>query len=121
MNGTREIRIDGNVSHAIPRMHIETRLDHALGRMPIAPITARVTFSDANGPKGGADVRCALQVTLPHQPVIHIERSATNARVAFDESYDRLVRHLERTRERWLNGRRHPKKYYAAKRAAGAA
>lgn len=60
-----QIRIEGRVSHRIPRAHIVTRLSRALGRLPLAPVTAHVTFSDVNGPKGGADIRCAVLVALP--------------------------------------------------------
>ena len=116
MNGTREIRINTTVGQRIPRTHIETRLGHALDRLATTPISAHVSFSDVNGPRGGADVRCALQVALPHQPAIHIERLATTPRVAFDESCDRLVRHIERIQQRWKDEHRRPKKYYAAKR-----
>lgn len=111
-----QIRIEGRVSHRIPRAHIVTRLSRALGRLPFAPVTAHVTFSDVNGPKGGADIRCAVLVALPHQPAIRVERRATTPRGAFDETCDRIVRQLERCRERWQDGRRHPKKYYVAKR-----
>ena len=116
INGTTRIRIDGSVGQRLPRAHIAARLERALGRLPLAPVSARVTFSDENGPRGGDDIRCAVLVELPHQPAIRVERTATTPRVAFDESCDRIVRQLERSRERWQDGRRHPKKYYAAKR-----
>jgi putative sigma-54 modulation protein len=116
MTATTQIRIEGNVGHPIPRSHITTRLSRALGRLPLAPVTAHVTFSDVNGPKGGEDIRCAVLVEVPHQPAIRVERVAASPRVAFDESCDRIIRQLERSRERWQDGRRHPKKYYVAKR-----
>jgi ribosome-associated translation inhibitor RaiA len=111
-----EIRIGGNVGRRIPRAYVTERLSLVLDRLPLAPVTAHVTFSDVNGPKGGADIRCAVLVDLPHQPAIRVEQTATTPRLAFDQSYDRVVRKLERSRERWQENRRHPKKYYAAKR-----
>jgi ribosome-associated translation inhibitor RaiA len=111
-----EIRIEGTVGRRIPRAYVTERLSRVLDRLPLAPVTARVTFSDVNGPKGGVDIRCTVLVDLPHQPAIRVEQAATTPRLAFDQSYDRVVRKLERSRERWQENRRHPKKYYAAKR-----
>lgn len=111
-----QIRLDGHVGRAIPREHVVIRLTQVLSRSPFVPATAWVTFSDVNGPKGGADIRCAVLVRFPHLPVIRVESVASAPRFAFDQSYDRIVRQLERRRERWLDGRRRPKKYYLAKR-----
>jgi ribosome-associated translation inhibitor RaiA len=84
--------------------------------MEASPVTARVTFSDVNGPKGGADIRCGLLVSLPGQPPIRAERAQTTVRLAFDGSYARLVRQLEHARARRQDVSRRPKKYFAAKR-----
>jgi ribosome-associated translation inhibitor RaiA len=111
-----EIRIEKEVDRPIPRAHVTTRLRRVLSRLPLAPVTAHVTFADVNGPKGGNDIRCAVRVELPRQPPIHVERVAPTARLAFDASYDRMVRQLERHRERWQDSRRRPKKYFVAKR-----
>ena len=110
-----EIRIEGNVGRRIPRAYVTTRMSRVLDRLPLTPVTAHVTFSDVNGPKGGDDIRCAVLVELPHQPAIRVERAATTPSLAFDLCYDRVVRQLERSRERWQESRRHPKKYYVAK------
>lgn len=119
MRAARTIEVGGDIGGRLPREHITARLGRALSRLPVRPVTARVRFSDVNGPKGGDDIRCALLVELPRQPAIRVERAATTPRLAFDASCDRLVRQLERSRERWQNERRHPKKYYAASRLAG--
>ena len=111
-----EIQIEGALERPIPRGHVTTRMRQVLGRLPVHPVKARVTFSDVNGPKGGNDVRCAVQVELPHQAPIHVKRVALTPRLAFDASYDRVVRQLEGYRERLQDSRRRPKKYYAAKR-----
>ena len=111
-----EIHIEGHVARPIPRGHATTRLRQVLSRLPFHPVTAHVTFADVNGPKGGNDIRCAARVELPHQPPIIAERVASTPRLAFDAAYDRVARQLERDRERWQDSRRHPKKYYAARR-----
>lgn len=113
-----KIRIEGELGHGqrLPRTLVTTRMTHALGHLPFESLTAAVKFSDVNGPKGGNDISCALVVDVPHQPPIRVEGRAPTATLAFDVAYDRLVRRLERSRERWRNQRRHPKKYFAAKR-----
>lgn len=111
-----EIQINGNVGRPIPRAHVGARLRRVLSRLPVNPVTAHVTFTDVNGPKGGNDIRCAVLIELPRQPSIRVERLASTPRLAFDASYDRVVRQLEEYRERRQNSRRHPRKQYAARR-----
>ena len=111
-----DIRIEGEVDRPIPRAYVTTRLRQVLSRLPLQPVTAHVTFADVNGPKGGNDIRCAMRVELPREPPIVVERMAPTPRLAIDAGYDRLVRQLVRHRERWQDSRRHPKKYYAARR-----
>ncbi len=116
MSAEPAIHIEGEIGRLIPRGHVAMRLSRALRRLPVHPVAAHVRFSDVNGPKGGNDIRCVLLVVLPRRPAIRIEREATTARLAFDASYERMIRQLERSRERWQDERRHPKKYYAASR-----
>ena len=116
MSAAKAIHIEGEIGRRIPRAHVTARLSQALSRLPVHPVAARVRFSDVNGPKGGNDIRCAVLVEMPRRPAIRVERQATTPRLAFDASYERLVRQLERSRERWQNERRHPKKYYVASR-----
>jgi ribosome hibernation promoting factor len=110
------IHVQGDGSGRIPRVYVTARLSRVLARLPLDPVTAHVTFSDVNGPKGGNDIRCAVLVDLPHQPAIRVERLAPTPRLAFDAAYDRVARQLERHRERWQDSRRRPKKYFAARR-----
>jgi ribosome-associated translation inhibitor RaiA len=111
-----EIHVEGNVGRPIPRGHATTRLRQVLSRLPVQPVTAHVTFADVNGPKGGNDIRCAVRVDLPREAPIVAERVASTPRLAFDAAYERVARQLERGRERRQDSRRHPKKYYAARR-----
>jgi ribosome-associated translation inhibitor RaiA len=96
-----EIHIEGSVGRPIPRGHVGARMRRVLSRLPVNPVTAHVTFADVNGPKGGNDIRCTVLVELPRQPSIRVERLAPTPRLAFDASYDRVVRQLEQYRERW--------------------
>jgi len=81
-----------------------------------SPIDVHVTFADVNGPKGGADIRCAIDVRIPRTAPIHAEAFAERDITAFDRSAAVITRRIaERLRRRQGNERR-PKKYYAATR-----
>jgi hypothetical protein len=114
-----DIRVETGIEQGIPRAHVIKRMLQALRRISAQPVNARVAFTDDNGPKGGADVRCRVVVTIPGQPPITITRVAPSARLAFDATYERAARLLARGHARWLEARRRPKKYYTAKRLLG--
>jgi ribosome-associated translation inhibitor RaiA len=99
------------------RLRAATRLTAALAALPARASSARVTFSDDNGPKGGVAVRCAVTVTLKGWGRVHVEDRATTPRLALAGALDRLERRLERRRTLDRDRRRRPKKYYAAARA----
>jgi ribosome-associated translation inhibitor RaiA len=95
-----------------------TRLmTEALAMLTVGPVKGQAAFFDDNGPKGGRAMRCALTVRLPFRPSIRVERSAVTPRLAFDAAFAVLERQLERYRERDRDNKRHPKKYFAARRA----
>ena len=110
------IRIDSALAGPVPRTHVRERLAQLLRRAPVRPAVARAAFTDVNGPKGGLDIRCALQLRLPGQPPIVVTRRGTTPRLAFDAACDRVLRTLEQARERFRESRRRPRKYFAAKR-----
>ena len=89
----------------------------ALAKLTVGPVKGQASFFDDNGPKGGRAMRCALTVRLPFRPSIRVERSAVTPRLAFDAAFAVLERQLERYRERDRDSKRHPKKYFAARRA----
>jgi ribosome-associated translation inhibitor RaiA len=92
------------------------RLATALALLTVTPVQATIRFFDDDGPKGGAAVRCALMVQLPYRPGLRCESTATDRRSAFDMALVGLERQLDRYRARQREGRRHPKKYYVAKK-----
>ena len=98
------------------RSRISSLLSAALEPVQAKPLAAKVTFFDDDGPKGGRAVRCALTVRVPYRPTVRVEHTAETPRLAFDASFKSLERQLERYRERDRDSRRHPKKYYVAKR-----
>ena len=113
------IRISG-IERDPLRSRAATLMTEALARLTVAPVKGQVAFFDDNGPKGGRAMRCALTVQLPFRPSIRVERSAVTPRLAFDAAFAVLERELERYRERDRDSKRHPKKYFAARRAVAA-
>ena len=111
----RGIEISGLRDTAL-RTRISSRLSAALELVQVKPLAAQVAFFDDNGPKGGRAVRCALTVRVPYRPAVRVEHTAETPRLAFDASFKSLERQLDRYRELDRNRRRHPKKYFAAKR-----
>ncbi|MBI3636754.1 MAG: HPF/RaiA family ribosome-associated protein [Candidatus Rokubacteria bacterium] len=112
------ITVEGQAVDARLRVEVTARLGEALRRLRVVPIAARAIFTDEDGPKGGATQRCALTIGLPYRAEVHVERLDVRPRLAFAAALDAIERQLERYRERARDERRHPKKYYAARRAA---
>jgi ribosomal subunit interface protein len=65
-------------------------------------------LSDINGPRGGADKRCHLQVVLSGLPDVVIEDTEADLYVAIDRATDRagrtLVRKIDRQQTRLKQG-----------------
>jgi ribosome-associated translation inhibitor RaiA len=113
---TMVIEIRGIRRDPALRARVEKQVQAALERLQLKPITAQATFFDDNGPKGGLAVRCALTARLPYRPALRVEQTEATQRTAFDGAFAALERRLERYRERDRDSRRHPKKYFVAKR-----
>jgi ribosome-associated translation inhibitor RaiA len=105
------------------RNRVGRQIRRALVGVQTSPIRVRVTFSDVNGPKGGVDVRCAIDVRIPRTAPLHAEALARNDVTAFDISAAVITRRIARRLLRRQESGRRPKKYYAAARLlrAGAA
>ncbi len=112
----RAVEISGLRGAAALRAHIGERVTAALEPIKLKPMSAQVAFFDDNGPKGGRAIRCAFTVRLPYRPALRVEHTAETPRLAFDGGFGALTRLLERYRERDRESRRHPKKYFVAKR-----
>lgn len=85
------------------RDYLMKRLAYALnhGGEYISRVTVRL--SDINGPRGGADKRCFIEVRLKQQPAVVIEDTEADLYVAIDRAAERagrtLTRRLARQRE----------------------
>jgi len=95
---------------------VSARLETVLAALRVSPISAKATFFDDDGPKGGPAIRCAISVRVPYRPLIRVEHISTTGRLAFEGAFATLERQLERYRERVRDIKRRPKKYFVAKR-----
>jgi ribosome-associated translation inhibitor RaiA len=96
------------------RPFIESKMAAVTNRGRLRPISARVAFTDENGPKGGVGTRCALTVELPRRPTTHANGLGETPRLAFDAAHTALEQELTRERQRRRDAARRPKKYFAA-------
>jgi ribosome-associated translation inhibitor RaiA len=110
------ITIEGLNHNRALRELILRKFDVLGQRVRPAPVSARVAFTDENGPKGGNDTRCAVTVDVPRRPALHVEDLADSPRLAFDAAFSGLERLVRRERGATLEQGRRPKKYYVAKR-----
>lgn len=89
----------------------QQRVRFALRRIGSAVLRAKVRFTDINGPRGGVDKHCLLEVKTEKNGVLVVSTLANDWRVALNEALNRLVRTLTRTLQRQhrpLRGRMPP-------------
>ena len=69
-----------------------------------------IRLSDINGPRGGTDKRCHLQIVMPNLPNIVVEDTECDMYAAIDRSIDRARRTVARKvdRQQTLLKQRHP-------------
>jgi putative sigma-54 modulation protein len=72
----------------------------ALKRNDALIVRARVWLADINGPRGGVDKRCQIELKLAGQNNIVIEDVETDLYVAIDRASGRCMRTLARRIER---------------------
>jgi ribosomal subunit interface protein len=78
------------------RSHAEWRLRFALTYFDNHIQRVVMRLSDINGPRGGTDKRCHLQVVLKGLPDVVIEDTEDDLYVAIDRATDRAGRTVER-------------------------
>ena len=78
------------------RDHVAKRLAYALnhGRDIVSRIVVRL--SDVNGPRGGVDKRCGIEVRLKGASTIAIDDTEADLYVAIDRAAERTGRTLDR-------------------------
>lgn len=68
---------------------------------------ARVSLSDVNGPRGGVDKRCQVELRAAGTSPVVVTSVARHWRSALDAALSRAARTLLRV---WQRGRRHPRR-----------
>lgn len=85
------------------REHVERRLGYALGTCYRHVGRILVRLSDINGPRGGDDKRCHIEVTLPGQAAVVVEDTEADLYVAINRAASRasrtVLRRLGRRRD----------------------
>ncbi|WP_295757186.1 HPF/RaiA family ribosome-associated protein [Undibacterium sp.] len=85
------------------RLHTERRLQFAIDWASDEVRTVKVRFSDINGPRGGNDKCCTIQIPIVGHADLIIKDIEADLYVAIDKAADRiehtLSRKLERVRE----------------------
>ena len=82
------------------REHTERRLGFALSWASQDLRKVVVRLSDINGPRGGDDKRCSIQVVIPGVPEVVIIDTEADIYVAIDRAVDRTERSVARLMER---------------------
>lgn len=76
------------------------RVRFALRRLSVLVPRAKVLLSDENGPKGGIDKRCQVELTTDNSEKLVIYSLASDWRTALDLSLGRATRALTRNIKR---------------------
>lgn len=75
---------------------MEQRLAAALRGLGSRAERVTIRFEDLNGPRGGVDTSCRIQLTLSGHPHLVVEGRAEDERRAFQVALPRLVAALDR-------------------------
>lgn len=98
---------DPQFQSALMRIGVERRVRFVLRRISWRVPRADIQFSDLNGPRGGADKRCQveLRTTDGAGPVV-VSSVAKDWRTALDDALARAVRFVRRVWQRIVGERR---------------
>lgn len=81
------------------RVHVERRLRFALGRLSHRIVRVHVWLTDLNGPRGGIDKRCRIEV-VGHKGTVAVEDTDADAYVVIDLAAERIRRMARRLADR---------------------
>ena len=82
------------------RQHTERRLQFAIDWASDEVRTVKVRFSDINGPRGGNDKCCTIQIPIAGQRDVFVKDTEADLYVAIDRAAERVERTLSRKLER---------------------
>lgn len=99
-----DIQTSGISASAGLRRFVRRRVDFAFSTRSDQIVRILVRLADVNGPRGGDDKSCLVQVRIPGQPDVIVENVESNLYVAIHRAIDRAgwttARKLERQRRR---------------------
>ena len=84
----------------------ERRLHFVLRRLRWLVPQARIRMADINGPRGGVDKRCQVDVAMPGMTRLVVADTRTDLYAAIDRASARLKQTLARRRQATRTGRR---------------
>lgn len=76
------------------RDYVTRRMGFAIGRFRDHIQWARVKVADVNGPRGGQDKRCVVQLRLRNLPDVVFAITQLDVRAAIDQAAERVARVL---------------------------
>jgi len=88
------------------RAYVSHRLGFALGRTGRDLHAIHVRLDDINGPRGGNDKQCSIELRVPGRPDVFVRALHTSIHAAIDLAADRAQQALARTLLRSRQGRR---------------
>src|SRR5574337_1238037 len=91
-----ELHCDGFSATDWLRAHVHRRLGQALSRFRDRVLWARVWVKDVNGPRGGSDKQCLVQLRVKGASDIILQDCEMDARSAFDRAVGRVIHALAR-------------------------
>lgn len=80
--------------------HAETRAAATLAHLQAHVRSVRVHVGDENGPRGGIDKRCRVEIALVRRGTLYAEARGADARRTVAVALERAARALERLIER---------------------
>lgn len=96
-----QIIVESRDADATPMRELSiARVRFALRRLRVLVPRARVQFSDVNGPRGGVDKRCQVELKTDSAGTVVIASLARDWRTALDRSLSRATRVLTRSLQR---------------------
>ncbi|AUM01408.1 MAG TPA: HPF/RaiA family ribosome-associated protein [Pseudothauera hydrothermalis] len=101
-----DLRCDGVESSPGLKEYVAKRMRFAIGRFRDHIQWARVKLADVNGPRGGADKRCVVQLRLRNLPDVIFAITELEARTAVDRAAERVARVLASRLSRQRQGLR---------------
>jgi ribosome-associated translation inhibitor RaiA len=90
---------------------VERRIADALGRLAHRIRDVSVWIADINGPRGGHDKSCRIQVRLAHGPALVVDHVSADPYTAASGAVDRAGRAVQRRIDRKRDLRRRTERF----------